>query len=120
MFDGGKYPFEDKKNFTSQKAIVELVCDPSRTGLEGDEQDKRPTDDERRKRDDPPEKDDGGDAEAPKGPSLKFVSYETTDVGTLRLEWRTKHACERDTGNDGGSGGSKSGSWGFFTWFLIM
>jgi hypothetical protein len=55
--------------------------------------------------------------------SLRFCGYDVEDdadskdkrARTLRLEWRTKHACKgvpRD--NDGGS------HWGFFGWFFIM
>lgn len=52
--------------------------------------------------------------------SLRFCGYEEekTDkdkkVKTLRLEWRTKYACEDAPAPDGGS------HWGFFTWFIIM
>ncbi len=61
--------------------------------------------------------------------SLRFISYgpDNEEVGewTLRLEWRTKYACEGmqhgdDGDDDGNSKGSKSHHWGFFTWFIIM
>ncbi|KAK6352957.1 hypothetical protein TWF696_004949 [Orbilia brochopaga] len=55
------------------------------------------------------EKEDGNGDDA-----LKVVGY---DRSTLRLEWKTKHACEnalKDTPS-----GSK-GSWGFFTWFIVI
>ncbi|KAF2714867.1 hypothetical protein K504DRAFT_12636 [Pleomassaria siparia CBS 279.74] len=53
--------------------------------------------------------------------SLRFCSYAVTEgekgkkVRTLRLQWRTKYACE-----DTPSEGPGSSSWGFFTWFIII
>ena len=50
--------------------------------------------------------------------SLKFLKYgpdiadDTVDL--LRLEWRTKYACE-DAPKENVSTG-----WGFFTWFILM
>lgn len=89
-----------------QKAVVEFLCDPDRTGTETDL--------------DPEDKYEGGKAEVIKGdPSLKYVGFDNqpgTDVDILRLEWRTKHACESQKDEDT----AKSGHWGFFTWFLIM
>ena len=103
-----------------QMAIIEFVCDKERTGLEGDEKDDRDkdeddTEDEKFRREESDEMD------SSKGKSLKFNSYkeETLDkktVGVLRLEWRTKYACE-DANEDPGE---SSGRWGFFTWFIIM
>lgn len=120
-FDGGMSA--DK---VPQKAIIEFECDPKRTGLEGDESDDRPKDSDRRRDDkDEDKKDDEKDDkdEKPDGKSLTLLSYkeEKTDndktVGVLRLQWKTKHACERSVGKDPDKTGS---SWGFFTWFLIM
>lgn len=123
IFNGGKFPPNDKEG-KAQKAIVEMVCDHNRTGLEGDEEDKRPTEDKRRKRDESASEENGGDEkDTPSDPSLTLVSYKTEDnVGVLRLNWRTKYACERDTDNDNDNDGDlpKKGGWGFFTWFLIM
>ena len=52
---------------------------------------------------------------------LKFISYkeEADQTTVLRLEWRTKYACEKRDGADSPSK-SKSEHWGFFTWFIIM
>ncbi|KAF3907461.1 hypothetical protein ABW21_db0209430 [Orbilia brochopaga] len=55
------------------------------------------------------EKEDGNGDDA-----LRVVSY---DRSTLTLEWKTKHACEGAL--DIPSSGSK-GSWGFFTWFIVI
>ena len=66
-------------------------------------------------------KDDPEDDKQDDGKSLTFVSYgaidEKTDV--LRLNWRTKYACE-DFEDDDDDSSNKSSHWGFFTWFIIM
>ncbi|KAK5242509.1 type II membrane protein, partial [Cryomyces antarcticus] len=61
------------------------------------------------------------------GKSLRFVSYKPEGdhgVGTLRLEWHTKYACESqkdvDDSPPSGKTPSSSSHWGFFTWFLII
>jgi hypothetical protein len=52
--------------------------------------------------------------------SLRFCGYKLetekkeVKVQTLRLQWRTKYACEDAPPVDGGS------HWGFFGWFFIM
>lgn len=120
---GGQY---DKKN---QMAIIEFQCDRDRSGNEGFEAvggrmvssravdflDKKGTSarDIGSLADDP--EDDKQDDEK----SLTFVSYGATDDKTdlLRLDWKTKYACE-DFEDDDSSG--KSSSWGFFTWFIIL
>lgn len=117
---GGRYPF-DNRDGTDQMAIIEFVCDKERTGLEGDEKDDRDkdeddTDDEKLRK-----RKEGDEADSSKGKSLKFLSYKEEEsdkkrVGVLRLEWRTKYACE-DASEDAGE---SSGSWGFFTWFIII
>ena len=52
------------------------------------------------------------------GGKIKYMSWEDEgDTKTLRLEWHTQYACEDAIeGNDK----SKSGHWGFFTWFILM
>lgn len=121
--NGGKYP--ESKEGVRQKAIIEMVCDKELTGLEGFEEDeKREVEmmaEEGDKEDD--------DVELPdldKGKSLQFVSYkeegdEDSKIGVLRLRWKSKYACEgASDAPPPPSKGSKSGGWGFFTWFLIM
>ena len=123
---GGRFPFSDKKNGLDQQAIIEFVCDPERTGLEGNEKDDG-------------EKEDGGNDEKEEAEnssklsrrdakcedtdaSLRFCGYQVEDapegkdkkVRTLRLEWRTKYACENAPDD------TTSSHWGFFTWFIIM
>jgi autophagy-related protein 27 len=88
-----------------QKAVVDFLCDPDRTGTETDL--------------DPEDKYEGGDERLSTGvSSLKFLSFDYgKDVDILRLEWRTKYACESQNDEDDAA---KKGHWGFFTWFLIM
>ena len=125
--NGGKYPFRGKSG-KLQKAFIEFLCDPERTGNEGyedgekDENDAASeeatsgTIDVRIKENDDqkePEKDPN------EGKSLKFVSYEQDADGKteiLRLKWFTKYACE----GMANSQPARSGHWGFFTWFIIM
>lgn len=124
---GGKYP--DTKNGTDQQAIIEFVCDKDRSGLD----DEKKGDGEKDKNDDKEKEKSPGDktekfirregaqCEGGDDQSLRFCGYanEKTDKGkdvkTLRLEWRTKEACEDVQASD--PGGS---SWGFFTWFIII
>jgi hypothetical protein len=112
---GGREQLE-KKGSKKQKAIIEFLCDPSTDGkdTEVDDRPEAPGGDdedegkERRKREE-------------KAKSLTFVSYKDEKVkdedwGVLRLEWKTKYACE----NAVDAPKENSGSWGFFTWLIIM
>jgi hypothetical protein len=105
----------------SQKAIVEFLCDKSRTGLEHLPTPRDPYEESKDKRADKDAGDDtdeGGDkgegSEDDGKPSLQFVRYETDgkDVDVLRLLWKTKYACE--------DASPLVEHWGIFTWFLIM
>ncbi len=97
-----------------QKAVIHLQCDPKRTGndnAEGEDGDKA-----RRAADD--QDDDVDDSR-----DLQFVSYgkvdtKDGDMQVLRLNWRTKYACENYKDGNGGADASKG--WGFFTWFILM
>ena len=116
IMNGGKH--EKQK----QKASVELVCQRDESGGEAR---KRAEDDEDDDDDEGDGKnkahDDKGETQSDgHGGTLKLVSWEVEedDAKVLRLEWMTKYACEDADGSDEGS--STSGSWGFFTWFLIM
>lgn len=134
--NGGRFPFDDKKEGMDQRAVIDFVCDKDRTGLEGDELDNSPHEDGDKddKESDDKDKKDGdkkeeklkprdestkgkcGDSDA----SLRFCGYEVEKevkdkkVRTLRLEWRTKYACADTPDPDSGS------HWGFFGWFFIM
>ncbi len=118
-----------------QKAVIEFLCDMDRTGLEGDWSGGAAKDVVRKV--EKGDKDRDGDDDEKKEDdwrSLRFVSYgPTTDDSsedTLRLEWRTRYACEgykkgKEEDGDGKSGngnggGSRNAHWGFFTWFIIM
>jgi hypothetical protein len=86
----GRDPFKREPGVTQrkQKAIVEMVCDRG-------------------------EATEGADS------GLKYIRYEPEDVRSeswdvLRLEWRTKYACEDAAGT------AARKSWGFFTWVILM
>lgn len=113
---GGKYAELD------QMAIIEFQCDLEKTGNEGFDS----IDDRRRSTNttESPEDGESGDGDdKDEAKSLQFVSYGLRDDKTklLRLNWKTKYACEdyEDDDNDGNSSGGSS-HWGFFTWFIIM
>ncbi|OCT49791.1 autophagy-related protein 27 [Cladophialophora carrionii] len=104
--NGGNY------NHMKQRAVIQLQCDKDRTGVE----EKR-----RRKRDDKDDKKDGDDkADPPSTSSLEFVSYGQVEgkekLEVLRLNWRTKYACEDYADSDE----AKKSGWGFFTWFVLI
>jgi len=94
---GGKYA--DK----IQQAVIKLECDRDRTGNE-----------RTRKREE------GDDGEEPPTASLTYVSYGDVEgkekLQVLRLNWKTKYACE-DIADEAGE---KKSGWGFFTWFILM
>jgi hypothetical protein len=130
ILNGGRFPFDDKKDGINQRAIIEFVCDKERTGLEGTEKDDGEHEDDDKK--DGDKKDEKKEdtlrrrEESAKGKcedndnSLRFCGYDFEEeskdkkVRTLRLEWRTQLACEDAPTADGGS------HWGFFGWFFIM
>ena len=96
-----------------QKAVINFECDKTRTGNEGNES----TDKRMSARDDDEKKDDLH--------SLTYVSYGAVEgkeaMDVLRLNWKTKYACEDvepDADDDGNV--SKKASWGFFTWIILM
>ncbi|KAI5292581.1 hypothetical protein KEM52_006237 [Ascosphaera acerosa] len=135
---GGQYPF-DSANGRRQKAVIQLMCDRTRTGLEGvaSEVGGRDQDDEQKTSrnatvasrsaeargeaeagpNDDAGQDKSGSDEAL--PSLQFISYgPVEEMDVLRLNWRTKYACEDY--KDDTSPSSGSGAWGFFSWLIII
>ncbi|KAJ5648980.1 uncharacterized protein N7484_002703 [Penicillium longicatenatum] len=107
---GGEYREEADAKKKPAAAVIDFQCDPDRSGLEG----LAVTEDEaaeKRRR----------DGEVAKDPSLTFKSFGPNDDNTyiLKLDWRTRYACDNYEGGNSGSGnGSKH--WGFFTWFIII
>lgn len=103
--NGGTYG--DKK----QKAVIRFECDPDRTGNEGSQD----AASRLKRRDDGDDKDDDNS-------SLTYVSWGPTggkdDTDVLRLNWKTKYACE-DFEEDDGDNKEKKG-WGFFTWVILL
>jgi len=99
----------------AQKAIVEFLCDRERTGLENlwEPEDKYEDSGVRRRAEEDGEEDDKN------SPSLQWLKYEegSGDTDILRLEWRTKYACE---GSKEEQDAERSSHWGFFTWFIII
>lgn len=117
---------------TKQKAFVEFVCDQTKSGLEG-----LSIKNERRAEEGGGEKEGEGTKPLPnpnEGKSLQLISYKDAAVGkeeevtgVLRMEWKTKYACEQQKDADkdkettpGTTTPSSSQGWGFFTWFIIM
>lgn len=104
-------------------AVIEFQCDPDRTGLEGlkDDNDIDQQMSRLGRRDD----DDGDDDDKSKDKtrSLQYKSFDLIDDESyvLRLDWKTKYACEdykrENPSEPSGSGG---GHWGLFTWLIIM
>lgn len=126
---GGAYPLEGS-NKRDQKAVIEFLCDPELEGTEGEwaaGEEYEGGKEEKRSlagdagllgRDGVVGLEQGEEQLVKEGAALKFVSYGEEKGGdgedVLRLEWRTKYACEASYDEE------KSGSWGFFTWLLIM
>jgi len=108
--NGGFRKENDKK--IPQKAIIEFICDKSKTGLENLPNPEDPYTEDRKRDED--HEDDEGD----KTPSLEFVKYKEEDnVGVLRLKWTTEYACEESKKEQDKEKGEH---WGFFTWFIII
>ena len=122
---GGLYREDKASKGIKQEAVVEFICDRERTGLEDDvrrfstraEGAEDDGDDEDEDVDEPEE--DEPEVDSDKDRSLRFISYGNRKDGkVLRLEWRTKHACQghRDEQKEA----NKKAHWGGFTWFIII
>ncbi|CAG8152909.1 unnamed protein product [Penicillium olsonii] len=109
---GGSYKGDanDQKPKTAG-AIIDFQCDHERSGLEGLYTLVEPK--QRRRRE---------EEAAPKTntSSLQFKSFGPSDDDTyiLRLDWRTKYACDNYEEENGSPSSSKS--WGFFTWLIVI
>lgn len=150
VLKGGKHPLNGPvSERREQKAVIEFICDPDKTGTEGewaseDEYEKAPAskraaeDDKGDKKDkddkdksgDEGDKDDDGKQDSSiehqlKNENAALIWEDYADqkgVDVLRLTWYTKYACEKRDGgkDDDHEPTDSSASWGFFTWFVIM
>ncbi|KAI9932129.1 hypothetical protein MW887_009638 [Aspergillus wentii] len=124
---GGEYVDEEKKK-KDASAVIEFKCDPDRSGLEGLE---TAEDLEMRLRaraesntgmDMQQNNGTGGDGETvdPANTSLQFKSFGPGDDNSyvLKLDWRTKYACDDYLKDNPGE--ASSNHWGFFTWLIII
>ncbi|OJI84941.1 hypothetical protein ASPTUDRAFT_28655 [Aspergillus tubingensis CBS 134.48] len=132
---GGEYFDEDQQKKKNAGAVIEFQCDPDRSGLEG-LQTTEDTEEERRRQwqlsqradetnGDNENNDNGTIPEG--GRSLQFKSFGPADDDTyvLKLNWRTRYACDNyrdEPGEKNPDGGNGDGSshWGFFTWLIII
>ncbi|KAA8651574.1 hypothetical protein EYZ11_010531 [Aspergillus tanneri] len=106
---GGEYRYQDNKK-KKTNAVIEFQCDPDRSGLEGLGTTKEGADKEENK----------GRRDGDRSPSLEFKSFdmsEADDMYVLRLDWKTRYACDNYKGDDNSD---SSGHWGFFTWLIII
>ncbi|KAJ5535438.1 hypothetical protein N7527_001692 [Penicillium freii] len=117
--EGGSYKGDGNDQKAKKTgAIIDFQCDHERSGLEGlhtleaDLETK-----ERRRR---AEGEEGGAPAGNSSSSLQFKSFGPSDDDTyiLRLDWRTKYACDEYEKEKGDTPGSNS--WGFFTWLIII
>ncbi|RDL35461.1 Mannose 6-phosphate receptor [Venustampulla echinocandica] len=104
----GGYKKTDTEKKRRQRAVIEFLCDREKTGLENLPEPKDTYDKGKEKR-----AEDAPEEETDLTPSLTFDSYDTEgDEDTLRLEWRTKWACEDSKKQQDEANRSH---WGFFT-----
>jgi len=113
----GRDPFEKQKGTTQvkQKAIVELICDKAKTGWEP-----LPEPSVKSSLDGVFDNTTASIMESDEAGAIQYISYQEEPIrgenwGVLRLEWKTKYACEDAAVEHSGSEG-----WGFFTWFIIL
>ncbi|PWY90114.1 autophagy protein Atg27 [Aspergillus heteromorphus CBS 117.55] len=119
---GGEYDVNGKTKDAG--AAIEFECDPDRTGLEG----LRTSEDAKRRRDEVSLGAAAGDGDADMERSLQFKGFGPSDQDgddsyLLKLNWRTRYACENVDGvPGGGDGADRDGEshWGFFTWMIIL
>lgn len=111
-----------------QKASVEMVCDPERTGTEGEWESEDRYDPEGEKEKEKREEEGGDNGDdlgfserqlKKENAALIWEGYNRQDgVDTLHLTWYTKYACERSLPDDKPE--DASSHWGFFTWMVIL
>jgi hypothetical protein len=110
---GGQY-LDDEKAKKDAGAVIEFQCDPTRSGLEG-----LTTHEETAEEEQLQAKEDGDDQIGDKSRSLQFKSFAPADDNSyvLKLDWKTRYACDDYLSSK--KGGSSS-HWGFFTWFIVI
>ncbi|PLB48239.1 putative autophagy protein Atg27 [Aspergillus steynii IBT 23096] len=104
---GGSYENADGKK-KKAGAVIEFQCDPDRSGLEGLESTK---DEEMRRREE------AGDAQDQQSLQFKSFGLADDDSYVLRLDWKTRYACDNYVDD---KEGDSSSHWGFFTWLIII
>ncbi|KAL1978109.1 hypothetical protein VTN31DRAFT_968 [Thermomyces dupontii] len=113
-------PDSNKKRGKPASAVFEFQCDPDRTGLEGLPEAEN-SDESRRRRRNEDNEDEGGDHKPNDDDrrSLRFKSFGPVDDKSyvLRMDWRTRYACENYVREHPKKSG---GHWGFFTWLIII
>lgn len=125
-----------RANGRKQHAVIDMLCirEPKRRDGSNEEVIRRT--DDKIKRDEKDDDDEDGDDRRPgeekkkqweellttddgAGGTIHFISYEREKAeGVLRLEWKTKYACEDAADDD--DDGSPSGGWGIFSWFFFL
>lgn len=135
ILHGGIYPLSSKEGRKGRKqsAIVDFVCDTSRTGLEGLGSDEGDVEMQRLIRRAQTNGDVGITAE--KNPSLQLISYgidpADDERDLLRLRWLTKYACDKMASDPDGDtdpvapspdlpGSDASSGHGFFFWVFLV
>ncbi|BAE56157.1 putative autophagy protein Atg27 [Aspergillus flavus] len=119
---GGNY-VDDEGKQKDAGAVLEFQCDPERSGLEGlkttDESDGEKKEAERRRAEGGDDKEQPPDEEKDRSHSLQFKSFGKADDDSyvLKLNWRTKYACDHYLEE---KKGDSSSHWGFFTWLIII
>ncbi|KAJ9606030.1 type II membrane protein [Cladophialophora chaetospira] len=114
--NGGNY------NKMKQRAVIQLLCDKNKTGNEKRWKTERKEEED--SDDDDEDEDDNNDGkkedDTPSMSDLEFVSYGQVEgkekMEVLRLNWKTKYACEDYADSDE----AKRSGWGFFTWFILI
>lgn len=110
---GGQY-IDKKKERKNAGALIEFQCDPTRSGLEG-----LTTTDDRDEETKHLQAREGDDKSGDKSQSLQFKSFGPSDDDSyvLKLDWKTRYACDDYLSS---KKGDSSRHWGFFTWFIVM
>jgi autophagy-related protein 27 len=126
---GGEYLEDHEKKTKDAATLIEFQCDPDKSGLEGLEDSETSDAAATRRRsqleatsdDNTGDDKDGDNHDDGSNPSrsLQFKSFKLVDdTYILRLDWKTRYACDDYLKNRKDS--SPSGHWGFFTWLIIM